>query len=127
MKNQIIKIGALSGAIAVALGAFAAHALKEKLDAHSMSIFETASKYHFYHTLALLLAAMLYQESHHKLSLWTCRFFSFGMVVFCGSLYALAILGSAYSFLGAITPIGGTMFILGWIFLFLSYRKKSLK
>ncbi|MEN9963990.1 MAG: hypothetical protein RL582_1085 [Bacteroidota bacterium] len=126
MKNQFIKIGALSGAIAVALGAFAAHALKEKLDAHSMSIFETASKYQFYHTLALILAAMLYQENQHKLSLWTCRLFSFGMVVFCGSLYALAILGSSYSFLGAITPIGGTMFILGWIFLFLSYRKKSL-
>lgn len=127
MKNQFLKIAAVSGAVAVALGAFAAHALKEKLDAHSMSIFETASKYQFYHTLALILAAMQYQENQHKLSLWACRLFSFGMVVFCGSLYALAILGSAYSFLGAITPLGGTMFILGWIFLFLYYRKKSLK
>jgi uncharacterized membrane protein YgdD (TMEM256/DUF423 family) len=125
MENRYIKIGAISGTLAVALGAFAAHALKQRLDEHSLSIFETATKYQFYHTLALVLTAVLYKEEHNDRAVWACRFFSFGIVVFCGSLYALALLGSSYSFLGAITPFGGLMFIMGWVSLFLSCFKKE--
>ena len=124
MKNQFVKIGAISGALAVALGAFAAHALKQRLDEHSLSIFETATKYQFYHTIALILTALLHRENQNPFAVWSCRFFVSGIIVFSGSLYALALLGSSHSYLGAITPFGGLMFILGWISLFLSFRKK---
>ncbi len=108
-----ITLAAISGLLAVALGAFGAHALKARLDSAALAVYETAVQYHFYHSLALLAVGMLSlwfpQTGTLKLS---GRAFTFGIVVFSGSLYLLAITGMRW--LGAITPIGGLAFLLGW-------------
>jgi uncharacterized membrane protein YgdD (TMEM256/DUF423 family) len=125
MNKLFLKIGFLSGAISVAFGAFGAHALKKMIDAEALAIFETANRYQFIHALALVLASMLTEKLQSKKVLLACRFFTFGTLIFSGSLYALAVLGKSYSFLGAITPVGGLMFILGWLMLFFAASEKK--
>lgn len=103
----------VSGLLAVALGAFGAHALRDLLGADMRAVFETASHYHFVHTLALLLAAIAPVAGVPRGPLvLVCLAWSFGIVVFSGSLYLLAVTGIGW--LGAITPIGGLAFLLGW-------------
>tara|TARA_R110002072_G_scaffold935_2_gene7577 strand:+ start:6891 stop:7268 length:378 start_codon:yes stop_codon:yes gene_type:complete len=113
MAKLFITLASLSGMMAVMLGAFGAHALKAKLDAYSLGIFETAVQYHFYHSVALLAVGILAlsqpQTALLKSSGWL---FLFGILVFSGSLYLLSITGVRW--LGAITPIGGLAFIAGW-------------
>ena len=106
-------LGSLNAALAVLLGAFGAHALKLKLSEHMMSVYQTGNQYHFYHALGLLLlgtiALNLAPSVWLKISGWLM--FS-GIVLFSGSLYALAL--SQVRWLGAITPLGGSAFILAW-------------
>src|SRR4051812_20507198 len=103
-----IAIGAVNAALAVAAGAFAAHGLRERLDAHALEIFETGARYHMYHALAMIFAGVLAARAPG----WI---FQGGIVVFCGSLYALAL--TDVKMLGAITPIGGIAFLVGWVWL----------
>ncbi|HZX89663.1 MAG TPA: DUF423 domain-containing protein [Rudaea sp.] len=109
IRSPAITAAAL-GAVAVILGAFGAHALRGQLDAASLQVWHTAVEYQFWHALALLgLAAA-------PVSRWrTAGSIAFGMgiVLFCGSLYALAL--GAPRWTGAITPVGGLAFIAGWI------------
>ena len=109
-----IRLTALSGAIAVILGAFAAHSLKHSLTPQMLDIYQTAVLYQFIHTLALLGAINLPlgERSMH----WAARCFMLGIVLFSGSLYLIAVTG--ISVLGIITPIGGSAFIVGWLLLF---------
>ncbi len=103
----------VSGLVAVALGAFGAHALRDALGADMRTVFDTAGHYHFVHSLALLLAAIAPAAGVPRAPLvLACAAWSFGIIVFSGSLYLLALTGS--SWLGAITPIGGVAFLLGW-------------
>jgi uncharacterized membrane protein YgdD (TMEM256/DUF423 family) len=104
-------------ALAVGLGAFGAHVLKNRLDAYSMSIYEKAVFYHFIHALGILLVAVLahtaaISPAGQQRVAWLLLI---GIVVFSGSLYALAI--SGVRILGAVTPVGGLAFILGWLVL----------
>ncbi len=111
------RIAACSGALAVVLGAFGAHSLRETLSAHQTAdIWETAAFYHFIHTLALLWCA-----DQGKSKPWWC--FLFGIAVFSGSLYLLAI--SGWEWLGAVAPVGGASLILGWLWLAASFRKPA--
>ncbi len=104
---------ALSGVLAVSLGAFGAHALSSRLDAHAMGVFETAVQYHFYHTLALLAVGVLALGFPGTTLLRSSgALFLLGLLVFCGSLYLLSFTGIRW--LGAITPLGGLAFIAGW-------------
>ena len=112
-----IGIGAALLALAVGLGAFGAHVLKERLDAYSISVYEKAVFYHFVHALGILLVALLARTNAispagEQRVAWLLLI---GIVVFSGSLYALAI--SGVRILGAITPVGGVAFILGWLVL----------
>lgn len=111
--NAMISASAVAGFLAVGLGAFGAHGLKNRLDADMMAVYQTAVQYHFYHTLALLAVGLLIQfggsNTALKVSGWS---FALGILVFSGSLYALAL--SGVRVLGAITPIGGLMFLVGW-------------
>ncbi len=112
--RTIIGIAALLLAAAVGMGAFGAHGLKEKLDAYSMQIFEKAVFYHFIHALGVLILPalpLLTAEQITKVALALI----FGTLVFSGSLYVLALTGIRW--LGAITPIGGIGFIVGWLLL----------
>jgi uncharacterized membrane protein YgdD (TMEM256/DUF423 family) len=113
MAKLFITLASLSGMLAVVLGAFGAHALRSKLDAYSLGVWETAVQYHFYHSLAMLAVGIIAlsqpQTAMLKASGWL---FLLGIVVFSGSLYLLAISGVRW--LGAITPLGGLAFIAGW-------------
>ena len=107
-------IAAASGFLAVAAGAFGAHALQARLDAQALQIFETAARYQMYHALAITLCAVL-ATSGARTAGWIMQA---GIVVFSGSLYALAL--TDVKVLGAITPIGGLAFLVGWTWLAVS-------
>ncbi|MFN4000175.1 DUF423 domain-containing protein [Algoriphagus sp.] len=116
--TTIIQTAAIFGTIAVGIGAFGAHSLKPILEASGrLETFETAVKYHFYHSLALFgLGVLAFVKPNWKklgLSFWG---FSLGILIFSGSLYVLCL--SGITWLGAITPLGGVAFILGWLGLF---------
>lgn len=120
----LIQVAALNGFLAVAFGAFGAHALKNKLSPDMMAVYQTAVQYHFLHTLALLAVALLMQQWMHSnwLKASACGFMV-GFLLFSGSLYALSL--SGIKFLGAITPIGGAGFLVGWFCLFLAAYKAA--
>jgi uncharacterized membrane protein YgdD (TMEM256/DUF423 family) len=109
-----IRIGAILGGLAVAAGAFGAHGLRERLDARSLEVFETAAKYQMYHALALLAVGALAMTGRGGVSLTVAGWsFLVGTLIFSGTLYGLSISGLRW--LGAITPIGGVAMIVGWI------------
>jgi len=119
MSKLFLLLAAISGFLAVALGAFGAHGLKGKLADNLFSAFETAVQYHFYHTLALLGVALLLQRSEATLPLLLSGWlFVVGIVLFSGSLYGLALGGPKV--LGPVTPLGGVCFLAGWIALFVA-------
>ncbi|MCB1841785.1 MAG: DUF423 domain-containing protein [Halioglobus sp.] len=113
MAKLFITLASLSGMLAVAFGAFGAHALKGRLDEYALGVFSTAVQYHFYHSLALLAVGVIAlqhpQTALLKSSGWL---FLLGILVFSGSLYLLSITGIRW--LGAVTPLGGLAFIAGW-------------
>jgi len=121
MHKGFLRIAALTGALAVALGAFAAHGLKNHFSAELLVTFETAVRYQFYHVFALLSAGILYGSMPSKSMAWAGYLFILGMVLFSGSLYLLCYvkyLDAGLNWIGAITPIGGASFIAGWFMLF---------
>jgi uncharacterized membrane protein YgdD (TMEM256/DUF423 family) len=129
MHKTFLSVGALSGAIAVSLGAFGAHGLKQIVSLDTASIFQTGVQYQIYHTLALLLVAVIYDRLPNKWIMWAGYFFSFGILFFSGSLYLITVLKAAERatpvFVGAITPMGGLLFILGWLCLLVGVFKKA--
>ena len=114
MVRIFLAIAAILAGLAVAAGAFASHALKERLSDRALEIFETASRYQMYHALALLLVAVLLAQMAMPSSLLNTAGYAFlvGIVLFSGSLYALSL--SGVKWLGAITPLGGVAFLIGW-------------
>lgn len=116
--------GAINAAIAVALGAFGAHALKDKLSERYLAIWETAVQYQMFHALGLLAIGILMSSSllgpSTTLS-WAGYLLLGGIIIFSGSLYALSL--SGIGVLGAITPIGGVAFIVGWLLLIIAAVK----
>lgn len=100
----------LAGASAVALGAFGAHGLRGVLDARGTELWHTAVNYHFWHALALALAVATVGGRARRVAIVA---YAVGIVIFCGSLYALAL--GAPRWFGAITPLGGVAFIVGWM------------
>jgi len=117
MNKRVIIIASVFGMLAVILGAFGAHGLKNILDPSGLEVWKTAVSYHFYHTLALLFVSTLPESKSRAVNL-TAWFFSLGILLFSGSLYLIClkdVLGiSQLSILGPITPLGGLCFILGW-------------
>ncbi|MGL4522434.1 MAG: DUF423 domain-containing protein [Bacilli bacterium] len=120
--QSFIRIGAVSGAVVVALGAFGAHALKEMVSVAALGNWETAVKYQMFHTIGILIVALLHKMYSNKLLTTAGVCFLVGIFIFSGSLYILVL--SGIKWLGAITPIGGVSFIIGWICLGLSFKKE---
>jgi len=129
MTRTFISVAAILGGLSVAAGAFASHALREKLSEQALEIFETAARYQMYHALALLLVALLLSllkevaggssgeplsraEFPQPILIATGWLFIVGIAIFSGSLYALSLTG--VKVLGAITPLGGAAFLAGW-------------
>jgi uncharacterized membrane protein YgdD (TMEM256/DUF423 family) len=131
MKN-FLAIGAISAACAVSLGAFGAHALKTRLEPDQLQVFETGVKYQMYHSIALIIVFIVNQKLNSHLISYSGWSFLFGIFFFSGSLYLLScreLLGiSRWNiFLGPVTPLGGILFIAGWIFLFAGAFKNHLQ
>ncbi len=119
MQKLFLIIGSITMALAVGLGAFGAHGLKEILTDEMLDIFETGVKYHFYHAIGLLVIALVAQLiPNSSLLQWSGWLMLAGIIIFSGSLYVLSISGIRW--MGAITPIGGLCFILAWILLTLA-------
>lgn len=110
-----IGLGAAYGFLAVALGAFGAHALKARLSVEMLAIWRTGVEYHFYHALALLLLGVIARQTPSPLLNASGYCFAIGILLFSGSLYALAL--SEVRILGAVTPFGGLLFLAGWALL----------
>jgi uncharacterized membrane protein YgdD (TMEM256/DUF423 family) len=127
MYKPFLKIGAVIGALSVILGAFGAHALKEKLPADALAVYETAVRYQFYHVLALLASGILYKEFSNKWISNAGKLFILGIILFSGSLYLLTAFkgmgNENLNWVGAITPFGGLSFILGWLCLVIGITK----
>jgi uncharacterized membrane protein YgdD (TMEM256/DUF423 family) len=112
MDRTFLLVGALAGFVGVALGAFGAHGLRTRLSTEMLTVFETGVRYQMYHAFAILIVAL----AAARLDGWLIRtagwLFTAGIVLFSGSLYALAL--SGVTILGAVTPIGGLAFLSGW-------------
>ncbi len=123
--KKIIQTAAIFGAIAVGIGAFGAHGLKDILaETGRAETFETAVKYHFYHSLSLFMIGILalVKPTWNKLNT-AALLIVLGILIFSGSLYILSLTGITW--LGAVTPLGGVAFIAGWILLFLAASTKN--
>ena len=114
--------GAVLAFISVALGAFGAHVLRDRLSAESLAIYQTGAQYQMYHALALIGLSMAAPRLRSPAMIgWL---FVFGVLIFSGSLYLLAITGQTW--LGAVTPLGGLCFLAGWgFFAFQAYKSSS--
>jgi uncharacterized membrane protein YgdD (TMEM256/DUF423 family) len=114
--RRCLIVAAIALALAVAFGAFGAHALRTKLAPDAMAIYQTAVQYHFWHALGLLGVGILFERTPASKRLpWVAGLLVIGLLLFCGSLYLLALTGEIW--LGAFTPAGGIAFIAAWLLL----------
>ena len=119
--KSILTIAALSGLLAVVLGAFGAHALKKMISPEMLEVYKTGVQYQFYHTFALLAVGILMHFNTSKALQWSGYLFVVGILLFSGSLYVMTITGIKW--LGIITPFGGTVWIAAWFLLMVHCRK----
>lgn len=115
LHRTFVTLGALFGGVAVALGAFGAHALRVSLAPRDLEIFETGVRYQMYHALALILVGLLWTYRPQAPLVAAGWLFVAGITVFSGSLYVLVLTNTRW--LGAVTPLGGVAFVLGWLLL----------
>ncbi len=112
MDRNFLLIGAVAGFLGVGLGAFGAHGLRARISPEMLAVFETGVRYQMYHALALVLVAAVMPRVSSGLATAAGWSFVAGILLFSGSLYALALTGVPR--LGAITPLGGLAFLVGW-------------
>ena len=122
MSNRIVFTAAIFLALAVVIGAFGAHALKDSLTPQMLKTYNTGVEYHFYHALGMLMVGVLSMTWPSKWMNYSAILLGLGVLLFSGSLYLLAVTGIKY--LGAITPFGGLSFITGWVFLAVGIWKR---
>ena len=128
MSKVFLIIGTILAGLAVVLGAFGAHGLKKIADAETLATYQTAVQYQMYHAIALILVGILYEKIFNPLTGYAGFFFIGGVVLFSGSLYLISSLKTMNkaipSTIGVMTPIGGFLFILGWVLLLVAIIKK---
>ncbi|WP_299495547.1 DUF423 domain-containing protein [uncultured Shewanella sp.] len=115
MRSGFLLLAGLSGFLAVSLGAFGAHSLKDMASPEMIRIFNLGVEYQFYHTFALIAVAFAGHWLPSRILNWAGYLFILGIVLFSGSLYIYALTQTAW--LGAVTPLGGLSFLLGWLFI----------
>lgn len=123
MDKLFFLIGAISAGLAVVLGAFGAHALRDRLTPELLDTFETGVRYEIYHAFAILIVALALTRWQSNLVGYAGWAFLVGTILFSGSLYLLALTGMRW--LGAVTPIGGVAFIAGWVLLAIGVWQSS--
>lgn len=121
--RQILALGAVFAGVAVATGAFGAHMLKPRLSERMMEVFETGVRYHMFHSLALLFSGWAVRQFELGIFRKAAWAFCAGIIIFSGSLYVLAL--SEIPWLGAMTPIGGVLFLTGWACLAIGFLRRS--
>ncbi len=128
MNKSYLKAGSFFAALAIMLGAFGTHYIGSRVNLSVLNIFETAIRYQMYHALGLILVGIVAKEFTSKHINWAAKLFIIGIIVFSGSLYLLtyfkAVEAKQFYWLGAVTPIGGVAFIVGWCLLLCSFFKK---
>ena len=130
MRKRFLRIGATLMALGVILGAFGAHGLKDIVTADRLDIFATATRYQVYHSLGIMLVGTLLYFRKTSLIPWAGWLFLAGIVCFSGSLYLLTfaeVFQLPTSLIGPITPIGGLLFVAGWIVLAISTYQENEK
>lgn len=122
MHKLFLAAGAVSGALSVMIGAFGSHGLSKYLaSVNRVETFETAVKYQFYHSFALLITGLLLLKIQNNLLTYAGYSFIGGIIVFSGSLYILCLTNVGKW--GAVTPVGGTLFIIGWLLMLVAILK----
>ena len=122
MPKLAIILGSLNAMLAVILGAFGAHGLKSRLTEEMLAVYQTGVQYHFYHSLGLILIGVIAWQMPGSIWLkWSAWIMLAGIILFSGSLYTLALTNLRW--LGMITPIGGTAFIIAWLLLLVTAAK----
>ena len=118
----LLLLGSFNAALAVLLGAFGAHALKEKLSGSLMTVYQTGNQYHFYHAFGLMIIGVIaFHLPSSSWLRWSGLFMFAGIILFPGSLYLLALTNIRW--LGAITPLGGIAFIVAWLLMAVAVLK----
>lgn len=121
-EKLFLSLGSVNSMFAVILGAFGAHALKDRLAPDMLSVYQTGVQYHFYHALGLLFVGLVLRQSPSSALLQWCGWLMVsGIILFSGSLYLLAL--THQTGLGMITPLGGMAFILAWLMMFVAMLK----
>lgn len=123
MYGKFLASGAVFAFLGVVMGAFGAHILKNYLESNLLIVFETAVKYQMYHSLAMVVVAVLMKSNRNVWLIRSVWFFTAGIVIFSGSLYVLSLTGIKW--FGALTPFGGIAFLAGWICLFMYALKNT--
>ncbi|MBS1927625.1 MAG: DUF423 domain-containing protein [Chitinophagaceae bacterium] len=130
MHKGFLKWGAVFGMLSVMLGAFAAHGLKQRIGVTELQVFETGVRYQFYHAFALIIVGILFQKFNSKLLKPAGYCFLGGICLFSGSLYGLVWTQAkglaGFNWLGPVTPLGGLLFIMGWLLLLISFFQKPV-
>ncbi|WP_325891849.1 DUF423 domain-containing protein [Grimontia sp. NTOU-MAR1] len=121
--RQYASLGCVFAGIAVALGAFAAHALKAQLPAYELSIIEKGVQYQFWHALALIALGLWNHIQPQRMLSLACGYIAVGMLCFSGSLYGLAL--TDWRWLWPVTPLGGTSFLVGWFLAAVTLWRKA--
>jgi uncharacterized membrane protein YgdD (TMEM256/DUF423 family) len=131
MQRTFFRTAAILAMFSVMLGAFGAHVLKEYLTEQSLDSFQTATTYMMNHAIALFIVGKMYRHYKKKTMVWAGNFFVMGIIMFSGSIYlsiVLKFLGyEKLTFVNLITPVGGLMFILGWLMLFISIPTREVQ
>lgn len=124
MKNKFLVITSILGAITIILGAFGAHALKEKLGVDALKSFETGVRYQMYHVILLLLVNT-YKDFTVKSKNTINLLFIIGIILFSGSIYAITVFDVSPKNIWFVTPLGGLFFIIGWVKMGVSFLKNN--
>lgn len=128
MHKTFLVLGTVLAGLAVVLGAFGAHGLKKLVGPDTVASYQTGVQYQMYHALALILLAILYDRFQSSFLNYAGWFFLFGIIFFSGSLYLMAALKAMnrpiMPFIGPITPVGGLLFITGWVLLLIGIIRK---
>lgn len=111
----LVLLGCVSAGLGVAAGAFGAHMLKDLLEPNMLAVYDTATRYQMYHAFGLVLSGLVVRVGRDSGASKAGWLFLAGTLLFCGSLYGVSLLGIRW--LGAVTPVGGVLFIVGWVVL----------
>ena len=125
MNKTFLLLGSINAFLAVGLGAFGAHGLRSKISQEMLAIYQTGIQYHMFHAMGLMIVGLVFQWiSNSSAMVWAGWSMVFGILIFCGSLYALSISGLRW--FGAITPLGVLGFLVGWFLFAYAIFKQSV-